>query len=496
MLYVKPTEDTPCPPGEPCHTLDEYIRNITKYFVSRTTFSFLPGTHNLSRPVFVSNEHDLAMIAYNASADKPVVFCKPFTITSTDTTFLYFTNASNLTIHLLNFTHCGYIGLDSHSGALSFSNVSNIYISQVVFHQPKLCGISAWSVSGILVLTEMYVKADSLSVSSGAIWITFDMPPESVSSLTISNSTFELLKPFKNYAPFMVLAAVNFSFPLHTKDGDVNIILENLVFHNSAGIAFGLLGPVPGVFELRNVSFINSSTSPFAINFADVFSPSVYLEGVQHVSFIDCEFSGNTGTSIVAYNSNFTFSGTTIFSNNTAHEGGAIAFYGNSHMNVSENTHVIFRDNSAHRVGGAIFVRQEYIPTYGPHVTELPACFFLIDSLFPPSNVSMSFINNTAIGGGDAIYGASLYNCLSCPQSYCFKLINSTIFHFEPSKNISDITSDPARVCLCVNSTPDCTLLFNSDPPHYPGEVFNLSAVVVGDLFGTVDGLVYALKFP
>ena len=51
VLYVKPTKDTPCP-SEPCHTLDEYAQNTSQYF-SGTTIEFLPGTHNLSKPLHI-----------------------------------------------------------------------------------------------------------------------------------------------------------------------------------------------------------------------------------------------------------------------------------------------------------------------------------------------------------------------------------------------------------------------------------------------------------
>ena len=51
VLYVKPTKDIPCP-SEPCHTLDEYAQNTSQYF-SGTTIEFLPGTHNLSKPLHI-----------------------------------------------------------------------------------------------------------------------------------------------------------------------------------------------------------------------------------------------------------------------------------------------------------------------------------------------------------------------------------------------------------------------------------------------------------
>jgi len=83
----------------------------------------------------------------------------------------------------------------------------------------------------------------------------------------------------------------------------------------------------------------------------------VYMEFAQNVSFVDCSFTGNRGTPIVAYSSHFSVSGTLNFVNNTGYEGGALAFYDDSSMSVNKNTQILFAGNYAQRVGGAIFVK-------------------------------------------------------------------------------------------------------------------------------------------
>ena len=80
------------------------------------------------------------------------------------------------------------------------------------------------------------------------------------------------------------------------------------------------------------------------------------------------------------------------------------------------------------------------------------------------------------------------WNCLNS-----FKSISNI-----SQNGLSLISSDPSRVCLC-NGTgqPDC--LIQVDPtPHsiYPGQSINISAVVVGQDFGTVAGSVYAQFLP
>ena len=47
------------------------------------------------------------------------------------------------------------------------------------------------------------------------------------------------------------------------------------------------------------------------------------------------------------------------------------------------------------------------------------------------------------------------------------------------------------RVCVCTNGTPDCITVF-INITKYPGEDFNIPAVVVGESFGTVTASVYS----
>ncbi len=54
----------------------------------------------------------------------------------------------------------------------------------------------------------------------------------------------------------------------------------------------------------------------------------------KEITFISCEFSDNVGTPITSVDSIFILSGSNIFRNNRAYEGGALAFYGHSHVTL------------------------------------------------------------------------------------------------------------------------------------------------------------------
>ena len=86
--------------------------------------------------------------------------------------------------------------------------------------------------------------------------------------------------------------------------------------------------------------------------------------------------------------------------------------------------------------------------------------------------------------GGHVAYGVN--NNINCMDT--FKYISNI-----SDTSLSLISSDPLRVCLCNQSElPDCMLL--DDPtPHsiYPGQTISISAVVVGQDWGTVAGIVF-----
>ena len=100
-------------------------------------------------------------------------------------------------------------------------------------------------------------------------------------------------------------------------------------------------------------------------------------------------------------------------------------------------------------------------------------------------------MNNSAGKGGDILYGGHVFHGLDGDWN--------CLLGFKNISNISQnglslITSDPSRVCLCNRSgQPDCLIV--ADPTQhsiYPGQSINISAVVVGQDFGTVSGSVYA----
>ena len=87
---------------------------------------------------------------------------------------------------------------------------------------------------------------------------------------------------------------------------------------------------------------------------------------------------------------------------------------------------------------------------------------------------------------GNSIYGGWVDLCRTSAPAF------DTLFHFEDTPwQLSAISSNPTRVCVCVDNLPDCNIT-QYNVTAYPGETFQIPAVVVGQKFGTVPFVVHA----
>ena len=203
----------------------------------------------------------------------------------------------------------------------------------------------------------------------------------------------------------------------------------------------------------------------------------------------------NNVSAVKAYASNITASGDVAICNNRAIAGTAFILVQNSILKLADNAYIQVIDNHAISTGGAFYITNDLHYNVLHAYTNLDifaannSCF--LNTAGNRSQSRFTFVNNSAGKGGDILYGGHVFygldgdwNCL-----LSFKNISNI-----SQSGLSLITSDPSRVCLCNGSgQPDCLIV--ADPtPHsiYPGQSINLSAVVVGQDFGSVSGAVYA----
>ena len=95
---------------------------------------------------------------------------------------------------------------------------------------------------------------------------------------------------------------------------------------------------------------------------------------------------------------------------------------------------------------------------------------------------SFVFVNNTANSAGSILYCRWVEFCINNRGEPGVHAFNET-FHFQEIE--SAVSSNPSRVCVCINDIPDCSIT-KYNVTAYPGETFQIFAVAVGQMLGTV----------
>ena len=220
------------------------------------------------------------------------------------------------------------------------------------------------------------------------------------------------------------------------------------------------------------------------------YQPGVVLSFVPNATFINCKFYESTADSVLyATSANMFFGGNITFRDNIATYGAGMTLLDNSVMYLRPNTHIVFSHNHATYAGGAIYVQSD-------DVGSSLRCFYQFDGInqtISDLNIDITFENNTAYFAGSALYGGLVDFCLLVP----FETERSNSFDsiFQVQNTDDDptaISSDPYQVCFCNNSKPLCGIQKFWHMYTYPGAQFHVQAVVVGQKFGIVPGVVRA----
>ena len=251
---------------------------------------------------------------------------------------------------------------------------------------------------------------------------------------------------------------------------------------------------------IKDCHFTNF-TSPWPTTEVITQPAVIEMNNNSGVTFHSNTFEGNSISCLKLVNTHFTVNGTLTFEGNSVYRGAALIFIDKSSLTISDESTLVFKNNNAATTGGAIYVVSSnyYVPTEHGLQSRSP-CFLKVED--KSKMARLIFKNNTANQGGDVLYGGSLgractgnssnkYRCNSCLQVF------RNVSKISP-KTLSSITSDPSRVCYCINgsSKPNCFVLFHFKFSLYSGQSITISAVVVGQDFGTVAGSVYAHFLP
>lgn len=175
---------------------------------------------------------------------------------------------------------------------------------------------------------------------------------------------------------------------------------------------------------------------------------------------------------------------------NKGYNGGGLALQNGPTITLGSHSQMIFIRNHAQHHGGGLHISNTKKSITNTQLGIL--CFYqtqlptLNESYLATSMPRLLFQNNTANFAGSSIYGGWVDVCSGTNQKF------DTIFHFKnASQKLSTVSSDPTRVCVCINDIPDCNIT-HYNVTAYPGKTFQIPAVAVGQRFGTVPFTVHA----
>ena len=173
------------------------------------------------------------------------------------------------------------------------------------------------------------------------------------------------------------------------------------------------------------------------------------------------------------------------FIENEAYDGGALALQDRATIMLNSHSQITFIRNHAQRNGGALHVADPPISIIFDTRGYWIICFFeLPEHLSSHELPRLVFSNNTANSAGSSLYGGSIDLCTIFEDISGIHVFKE-VFHFQEAPQLSTVSSNPTRVCVCNNNLPNCTIT-QYNVTAYPGETIQVSAVAVGQMLGTV----------
>ena len=273
---------------------------------------------------------------------------------------------------------------------------------------------------------------------------------------------------------------------------DQGIIIESCQMVNNSGLSGASLNIFffSANILIRNVSIIKSQLSHMysSISISQLKS-AILIDEIMNIAFINVIVSDNAMSGMMISKSTVTFIDYNLFINNKAEDGAGLFINEKSIVGLQSPVKLVFENNTASKRGGAIYVN------INPFLSR-NACFMRPYSL-NFQNTSVIFKNNDAMTAGSAIYGGYIDTCyfILLNNDTEYSIVNGTvwfesIFYFINQTGLSVISSNPEKICFCLNSgIIDCTLRALNFS-LLPGQFQSINIVTIGQREGVSPGII------
>jgi hypothetical protein len=398
---------------------------------------------------------------------------------------------------------------------MAIENVEIITKSQVAIAVYVL-GDSTYSTSVVqLALTNLKSSSGIVITPDPGKFFRASLTIISIENSSFSNNSYIEIVPFNEFAvtiknisfrncnawsslifrgekyPFLVatieeviISKSNSPYVIYANQTKMTFVGRNK-FHYNQGVTYLVHSKL--YFFDSTVEFINNTVTkgkaaPLVADDSTFVFRNSYIVFKTNRGFI-CGGIIATGGSILLFQDN----STVHFEKNEGNQGGALSLDRQSILRFYTSApdlsiRISFVSNEA-QTGGAIFVKdKDYISTVDSRLR--PSVF---NEQATESNVKLTFSNNLAQIGGNQIYGGWIDWFIGEDEVARYNPNISKIIEF---KDNTDVSSDPTRVCMCVDKVPNCSITEHQKDIY--GKEFNLDLVAVGQRSGTVISFVEA----
>ena len=503
VFYVGSTTECSSADNSPCHSLQYYANNSN--FTSNSIFHFLQGQHHLDSVITIRKVVNLTLVG--ASSGVEILCHSPQSGLSVEE--FHFLAVENITI-----SQCSH---DPYLSAVFLDTGSDLSLNHVMISKSSsdrgYTGLSVSNVTGSFLirnsffytpmgngLSVLYPQSNKYSsfefsgnevLAAYGIFLIVNKPNI---NMTVTDSNFKLLVEnldsiYVSSLLVDIYVAANTSIKIRNSSfmGNLSIYFHSLmttqeltefIIEDSNLVELALSD------QFQNVTYESKQMRLYNTTISNRKGTGVILTNWD-VKFVNCTLKDSTKGAISSSgNSHIFFQGSNVFKNNSAAIGGALQLtFPGTHVHLLPHTTLLFVDNHADYVGGAIF----YI---GSGQQDL--CFYDIISPSLSETIKMMFINNTAGYGGSSLYGDGLEQCSTYDQ-----VINVTNTEEDPSA----VAGAAYDVCFCKQDKlqPNCSV---NNQHHnimnvFPGQDFTIRLATVtyftkGDAPGVVPGAIRA----
>ena len=472
VVYVRPNATSKCPPGELCLKLEEYAVNVTNYFTPGTEVIFLSGEHTLNRDLTICSIANITLTGNKAKiilAESGViklvetvnitlnVFQIEFTVTAFDLSYSNSTAITNVNFIPMSVNNSTMI--NCHNSTAKITNVS-FPNAKGQFINALSCNISFFGNNSFTNNSE-YDGIGVIYAEYGAISFNGVNTFEDIEGVLVMDYTrleFNGMVVFRRSAQCIDLYGGEFHINgtvIFNDNRDSFSVFDTVVkitgvmnFTNNNGT---LDATYSDVSMKGNISFIDNYGGAVSIQ-----RSTLRLE--ENVWFIN-NTSNYDGGGIYAWDSDIKVNGYLLFENNRARRGGAVMFDENSHLVLQGRVAMDFINNTADYGGALFFADPE---SYCEVDKKEPLkCFFTL-SANSVNNNKLKFSSNSAKYGGNVLYGGAIDQCTvdlgKKDRNVSPLTVLKNISTIMPRNDLSNIISDPKKICLCKNKVMNCSL--------------------------------------